>query len=277
MPRQPKPSIKWDPSWNSALQKAIKIALAGGKGPAKKKQAQRILSKMDDRGVVSQRASISTGASKIQHQFQRSQGKRKSMQEIAADAKRHSASMKKNDQKWDGSVDVKAKRARAAAAKRQALAKKRDADALRQAEAREKGRAFTESVNRQLNLIDVSQKKGQGIYKSTTGRTKYVGAEGAAAARSKAGGVAGGLSKRIQNINAKWDALDKIVRDPKASRSKRLEARRAMREHEAQFGRPTRPKGPNGGGRPKPPEGGTGGVKVPRKPKSPRSPQGARK
>lgn len=271
MPRQPKPNINWGPA-DDALKKLIKIALAGGKGAAKKQQAQRIVKNMP----YEMQGKMYAGTGKLSGQFARSATKRRNMASITKDAQAHSRRMSAEGLNWDGSPNKAVQRKRAAAARRSAVQKKKDADALANALAREKGKEFADSVTRQMNLAEVSRKKGEGIYKSTTGRTKYVGKEGAAAARSRAGGVEAALKKRFDTANAKYRALEKIAKDPKASRSKRNDARRLMREHEAKFGRPTSP--PSGSVKvPRKPEPPTGGVRVPRKPKQPRSPQGARK
>lgn len=91
------------------------------------------------------------------------------------------------------------------------------------------------SSERQMNLIDVSRKKGQGVYQSTTGKTHVVGKEAAASARSKAGAVNASMAKNAKTSAAEHAKLQKAVTNAPDAASKRI-ARQNLRNFQNKTG-----------------------------------------
>lgn len=129
MARKPKLPIGDD------LARLLKLALAGAKGPAKKIQANRIVSKLESKGNPAV-SGMRTKAGKMEQQLVRGKVKRRNVESIAADADKHMQRMAKQGKNWDGSPIKKATKPRKAAPKRKLTPAQQNAAAQRELDKR---------------------------------------------------------------------------------------------------------------------------------------------
>lgn len=235
-----KPSINLGPvdDWAS---KAIKKALMGLRGPAKKQQAAKIVNQLKKKAggefstsTQAQRIyKLERSASKAKGQFARSAAKRKDMGEIKKAAAAHSARMTKAGKNWDGSKNPRLVKSAKANAKAQAENKRlAEAYAKKQAGPPKK----VASQIKQINKIDIESNRGAGSVYKKGGKQVPVSPKRAAAARSRAGA----MSSKLKQSNAK--ELNEMARLQAAIRAagtpeQRLKARRALRDFRNNTGR----------------------------------------
>jgi hypothetical protein len=117
------------------LARLLKLALAGVKGPAKKAQANRIVSKLESKGNPAV-SGMRTKAGKMEQQLVRGKVKRRNMESISADADKHMQRMAKQGKNWDGSPIKKATKPRKAAPKRKLTPAQQNAAAQRELDKR---------------------------------------------------------------------------------------------------------------------------------------------
>jgi hypothetical protein len=155
MARKPKLPIGDD------LARLLKLALAGAKGPAKKTQANRIVSKLESKGNPAV-SGMRTKAGKMEQQLVRGKVKRREVESISADADKHMQRMAKQGKNWDGSPVKKATKPRKAASKKLTVAEE-IAAARRILAQREMGKKVIKAQERTLRatrLGDAAAAKG---------------------------------------------------------------------------------------------------------------------
>jgi|LakMenEpi03Aug12_release.lakeMendotaPanAssembly.Ray.scaffolds.fasta_scaffold01850_33 hypothetical protein len=155
MARKPKLPIGDD------LARLLKLALAGAKGPAKKTQANRIVSKLESKGNPAV-SGMRTKAGKMEQQLVRGKVKRREVESISADADKHMQRMAKQGKNWDGSPVKKATKPRKAASKKLTVAEE-IAAARRILAQREMGKKVIKAQERTLRatrLGDAAATKG---------------------------------------------------------------------------------------------------------------------
>ena len=235
-----KPAINLGPVDDWAA-KAIKKALMGLKGPAKKQQAAKIVSQMKkkaggefSKSTQSQRIyQLERSATKAKGQFARSATKRREMTAIKESAAKHSTRMTKAGKNWDGSKNPR-------------LAKSAKVNAKSQAENKELAKAYEKKMAgppakvkkqiKQINKIDIEAARGTGSVHKKGGKKIPVSPKRAAAARSRSGAMSSQLKKSNAAELNELARLQAAVRNA-GTADQRLAARRQLRDFRNTTGR----------------------------------------
>jgi len=211
------------------LARLLKLALAGVKGPAKKAQANRIVSKLESKGNPAV-SGMRTKAGKMEQQLVRGKVKRRNMESISADADKHMQRMAKQGKNWDGSPIKKATKPRKAAPKRKLTPAQQNAAAQRELDKRANDARIIRQGTKAANVATAAEAVSRKGTKLTRGgkevpvskkRADALVAMGNRAVAQKTGG----------NAKKKADQLNLQAKFRNAKGADKRKAKQALDKH----------------------------------------------